>query len=146
MNNLSVVNAYLTSTLLALDSLQYGLLNEVYQYRIRSYPSQGLFADADKGNMWECREVMFNRWSERHWDRQDPHLAWAAIVYTGTFTGAYFQFPELSLRLKLSPGDVVFFRGRDLLHEVPPWESGERHFAVHFTHEALWNEAGIVCE
>ncbi|KAI0683491.1 hypothetical protein C8Q76DRAFT_804135 [Earliella scabrosa] len=145
LSRLKVVTAYAMQSLLEFDPLQYGLLKRVYQYRLSEYPSQALFAQADQGMMWECREIMFNRWSPRHWDKSDPHWAWAAITYVGDFVGATFRFPQLRLQLTLQPGDMVFFRGRDLLHEVPPWLSGQRHFLVHFTHQALWTEAGFPC-
>ncbi len=145
LKELEVVSSYCMRTLLCIDPLQFGLLGQVYDYRISKYKSQEAFAALDKRMMWEGREVMFNRWSPRHWDKQDPPLSWACITYVGDFKGAYFEFPELKLRIFLRPGDVVFFRGHDLLHEVPEWESGQRHFLVHFTHKALWDEADIPC-
>ena len=145
LEDLELVNAYCTRSLLCLDPLQYGLLSKVYAYRLENYPSQRAFSHVDRKMMWEGRVVIFNRWSKRHWDKQDPPMSWACITYVGDFTGADFQFPQLNLRMRLSPGDVVFFRGRDLLHEVPRWVSGQRHFLVHFTHESLWKEARIPC-
>ena len=145
MEDLELVSAYCTRSLLCLDPLQYGLLHKVYDHRLSKYPSQRAFAKVDQNMMWEGREIMFNRWSKRHWDKQDPHWSWACITYVGDFVGANFEFPQLKLRIRLSPGDVVFFRGRDLLHEVPRWVSGQRHFLVHFTHQALWTEAGYPC-
>ena len=145
LEDLELVNAFCTRSLLCLDPLQYGLLEKVYTYRLENYPSQRAFSHVDRKMMWEGREVIFNRWTKRHWDKQDPHWAWACITYVGNFKGAVFEFPQLKLRLHLKPGDVVFFRGRDLLHGVPKWDSGERYFLVQFTHEALWKEAGIRC-
>ncbi|RPD67427.1 hypothetical protein L227DRAFT_605814 [Lentinus tigrinus ALCF2SS1-6] len=145
LERLEVVSAYCMRALLCIDPLQFGLLGQVYDYRISNYASQKAFAVLDKKMMWEGREIMFNRWSPRHWDSQDPPMSWACITYVGDFTGAYFEFPQLRLRVKLHPGDVVFFRGHDLLHGVPEWTTGQRHFLVHFTHQALWAEAGVTC-
>ncbi|RDX43301.1 hypothetical protein OH76DRAFT_1361369 [Lentinus brumalis] len=145
LEQLEIVNAYCMRTLLCIDPLQYGLLSKVYDYRLSTYASQRAFAALDKKMLWEGREVMFNRWSPLHWDKQDPPMAWACITYVGDFEGAYFEFPQLKVKLLLRPGDVVFFRGHDLLHGVPEWLSGQRHFLVHFTHQALWQEAGIPC-
>ena len=143
--DLELLNNYCTSTLACIDPLQFGLLKRVYDHRLSNYKSQAAFAALDRRNLWEGREVMFNRWSPDHRDQQDPHWAWACIVYFGNFTNAHFRFPELGLEIRLQPGDVVFFRGRDLLHGVPEWESGDRHFVVTFTHEAMWKEADVEC-
>ncbi|KAI0069444.1 hypothetical protein K474DRAFT_1610449 [Panus rudis PR-1116 ss-1] len=95
--------------------------------------------------LYEGREIVFNRWSARHVDRQDPHFGWACIVYFGTFSVTRLIFPQLGLVVYLRPGDMVWFRGRDLIHEVPEWEGGDRNFLVHFTHESIWKMADISC-
>ena len=69
------------------------------------------------------------------------------IKADGAFQGQEVLVTPLigKLRLHIQPGDVVFFRGRDLLHQVPQWEQGERYLLVHFTHDALWKEAEVTC-
>ncbi|TFK82471.1 hypothetical protein K466DRAFT_603660 [Polyporus arcularius HHB13444] len=140
---LDLVNAFCTTALLAIDPLQYGLLRRVYDWRRERYKSQVAIAALDKYNLWEGREIMFNRWSNPHWDHNDPHYSWACIVYFGSFTEARMKFRQLNAEICLRRGDIVFLRGRDVLHEVADWGDGERHFMVYFTHESLWDGAGI---
>ncbi len=140
---LDLVNSFCTTGLLALDPLQYGLLRRVYDWRREKYKSQVAIAALDKYNLWEGREIMFNRWSNPHWDHNDPHYSWACIVYFGSFTEARMKFRQIDTEVRLRRGDVVYLRGRDLLHEVEDWGDGERHFMVYFTHESLWDSAGI---
>ncbi|KAI1788531.1 hypothetical protein LXA43DRAFT_1063516 [Ganoderma leucocontextum] len=47
---------------------------------------------------YDCREIVYNMYSQFHWDEQDPHWAWAIIIYLGTFEDAYLEFPQLNLR------------------------------------------------
>ena len=140
---LDLVNAFCTTGLLAIDPLHYGLLRQVYDARRAKYKSQVAIAALDKYNLWEGREIMFNRWSPAHFDQHDPHWSWACIVYFGDFDHAVMRFPQLNLEVVLRPGDVIYIRGRDLLHEVAEWAHGQRHFMVYFTHEALWDQLNV---
>ena len=140
---LDLVNAFCTTGLLVIDPLHYGLLRQVYDARRAKYKSQVAIAALDKYNLWEGREIMFNRWSPAHFDQLDPHYSWACLVYFGDVDVAVMKFRQLNLEVHLHPGDVVYMRGRDLLHEVPEWEDGQRHFMVYFTHEALWKELRV---
>ena len=140
---LDLVNSFCTTALLALDPLQYGLLRKVYDWRLSECKSQVAIAALDKYNLWEGREIMFNRWSEPHFDQHDAHFSWACLVYFGDFKMATMKFRQINTEVHLRPGDVVFMRGRDLLHEVPDWGDGQRHFMVYFTHESLWDAAGV---
>ena len=76
---------------------------------------------------------------------QDPHWGWAIIIYDGTFDSCTLEFPQLKVKVTLRPGDMVMLRGRDVLHEVKNWVSGERHLLVHFTHKTLWDQAEVEC-
>ncbi len=140
---LDLVNSFCTTALLALDPWQYGLLRKVYNWRLSEYKSQVAIAALDRYNLWEGREIVFNRWSEPHFDQQDAHYSWACLVYFGDFKQATMKFRQLNAEVQLRPGDVIYMRGRDLLHEVPNWGDGQRHFMVYFTHEALWDSAGV---
>ena len=137
------MNSFTTTALLAIDPLQYGLLRQVYDWRRARYKSQVAIASLDKYNLWEGREIMFNRWSKAHWDHNDPHYSWACIVYFGDFAEARMKFRQINVEVCLRPGDVIYLRGRDLLHEVGDWGVGQWHFMVYFTHESLWDAAGI---
>ncbi|KAI0324231.1 hypothetical protein GY45DRAFT_1210385, partial [Cubamyces sp. BRFM 1775] len=139
------VSLYCSRTMEHLDPVQYHLLLKLKEYRCRQYADQKAFSALDQHMLWEGREIVYNRWSPVHKDRQDPHMSWAAITYLGDFEGAFLEFPELWLRLHLSPGDVVFFRGKDLQHGAPSWVSGQRHLLVHFTHQGIWDNAGMTC-
>ncbi len=140
---LDLVNSFCTTGLLAIDPLHYGLLRKVYDCRRAQYKSQVAIAALDKYNLWEGREIMFNRWSPPHFDQHDPHYSWACLVYFGDFKEAFMKFRQINTVVRLRPGDVVYMRGRDLLHEVPEWEEGQRHFMVYFTHEALWKHLDV---
>ena len=140
---LDLVNAFCTTGLLAIDPLHYGLLRHVYEACRAQYKSQVAIAALDRYNLWEGREIMFNRWSPAHFDQHDPHYSWACLVYFGDFTEAVIKFRQLNTEVCLRPGDVLYMRGRDLLHEVPEWGEGQRHFMVYFTHESLWTHLGV---
>lgn len=91
----------------------------------------------------EGREILFNRESGLHFDKQDPKLAYAVLLTAGNFKGGYISIPLLKLRIRLEPGDLVVIRGRVLEHEIEEWEGQQRISVPHFTHTSLWRSCGL---
>ncbi|KAI6042297.1 hypothetical protein EDC04DRAFT_2564515 [Pisolithus marmoratus] len=52
----------------------------------QKFPAVKLFDD-HVPLLFEGREIIFNRQSGPHVDKQDPQLGWVAIVALGDFTG-----------------------------------------------------------
>ncbi|KAI1797042.1 hypothetical protein LXA43DRAFT_1089565 [Ganoderma leucocontextum] len=123
MKDFAVVAAFCNTILATIDPLQHKLLWDVRERRMTNpeWAEQPIFKTYNPTLLWECCEVVYNWWSPPHRDYGDPHFAWAGIVYFGTFKDAWFSFPRLGLRVRLRPGDVVFFRGKDLVHAVADW-------------------------
>jgi hypothetical protein len=88
--------------------------------------------------VYEGHEVLLNVHSGDHYDRQDPKRAWAGMVALGYHRGGYLVLPQLGVRIRLEPGDIVFIRGRMLRHFVEDWEGGQRICIPHFTHSSIW--------
>lgn len=93
--------------------------------------------------LFEGREIIFNRMSDFHRDSQDPQLSYVALYAGGDFTGGMLELPDLKLKVRLEPGDMVLFRGRVLLHKVGEWDDGQRYSIPHFTHTSLWRHTGL---
>lgn len=146
MQDLSVVSQYTMELLSIIDPIQLKGLEEVVSFRRKNYVVQQALEAVDPYMLYEGREIVFNRWSALHQDRQDPHYAWACIIYFGSFQEAVLEFPELRLKVRVRRGDIVWFRGRDLRHQALEWGEGERHFLIHFTHSAMWDLAGVECK
>ncbi len=147
LEKLDVVNSYVMSLLKAIDPKQYKSLDQLYKWRLDNFASsRALSRLTDPQLFFEGREIQFNRFSKAHWDNQDPHWAWAIIIYFGTFGSCRLKFKQLRTEVVLRPGDVVAIRGQDLLHEAVDWDFGERHLLVHFTHRSLWAQAKLKCK
>jgi len=52
-----------------------------------------------------------------HYDKMDEPEGLCCVVPYGKYTGGDLVFPELELRFVVRPGDIIFFRSRELLHE-----------------------------
>jgi hypothetical protein len=52
-----------------------------------------------------------------HYDKMDEHEGLCCVVPYGNYTGGDLVFPELKLRFVVRPGDIIYFRSRELLHE-----------------------------
>ncbi|RDX40900.1 hypothetical protein OH76DRAFT_1489921 [Lentinus brumalis] len=142
IEDLDGATAYVMELLKAIDPEQYDSLEKLYEWRISKYKAAKAIESSSKVCLFfEGRELQFNRYSKPHWDTQDPHWAWAIIIYFGTFPQCRMKFRQLRLEVVLRPGDVVALRGQDILHEAGNLFQGERHLLVHFTHATLWNEA-----
>ena len=92
--------------------------------------------------LYEGRELLFNRLSGLHTDSQDPPLAWAILTAFGEFKGGYIFLPNLELRIRLEPGDIVLIRGRVVPHLIEDWTGGQRISIPHFTHSSVWRTVG----
>ena len=118
-------------------------LSQLCEVSQEKHPSLAIWAGIDP-LMMEGRELLFNRLSGRHVDSQDPQLAYAGLYAAGNFTsGGYLYFHQLSLRVRLLPGDFVLLRGRVLEHEIEAWEGGQRISIPHFTHTSLWRDCEL---
>lgn len=145
LQELSIVTRYVMAAFQQADPEQYERLQKVYDWRVNEIASQKAFAAVDRAMLLEGRELQFNRFSLPHFDTLDPHWGWAIIIYYGTFDTCTLHFRQLKVKVTLRPGDMVMLRGRDVLHEVKNWLSGERHLLVHFTHKTLWDKAKVQC-
>ncbi|TDL13271.1 hypothetical protein BD410DRAFT_735567, partial [Rickenella mellea] len=87
--------------------------------------------------LMEGRCLIFNRRTTIHRDESDPPEAWALLFVVGSFKGGSMHFPELGLRVRFLPGDVIAMRGQVLEHEVEVWGGHIRISVVHFTHASL---------
>jgi len=118
-------------------------LSQFHKVSMAKHPSLAIWATIDP-LLLEGRELLFNRHSGRHFDIQDPKLAYAGLYAAGTFTsGGYVFFPQLNLRVLLLPGDFILLHGRVLEHEIEAWEGGQRISILHFTHTSLWRDCGL---
>lgn len=93
--------------------------------------------------LFEGREIIFNRLSDYHRDSQDPQLGFVALYAAGDFKGGLLDLPELKLKVRLEPGDLVLFRGRVLRHRIGEWDNGQRISIPHFTHTSLWRHEKV---
>jgi hypothetical protein len=87
--------------------------------------------------IYDGREIILNRWAGLHTDSKDPIDSWAVLVAAGNFKCGVVYFPHLGLRIRLSPGDIVAFRGRVIPHAVPMWSGGQRICIPHFIHSSV---------
>lgn len=145
MRDFAAVAAFCNAALQAIDPLQHRLLWDVWEHRMNNpnlWPKQPIFKAYNPTLLWECCEVVFNQQSP-HRDFSDPHFSWACIVYFGTFRDVWFSFHRLGLQVQPRPGDVIFFRGKDLVHLVTDWGDGKHNFLIYFTHESAWRNVGL---
>ena len=145
MSELQGLSTFVAKALELIDPEQHHLLKNVHDFHLKRFKSQVMLATLDWCLIHEGREIVFNRCLPSHHNTPDPHWAWACIFYFRDFEGTYLEFPELKMKVCLCPGDMVFFRGWDLLHQAWMWAGGDRHFVVHFTHKAMWDQASEVC-
>ena len=145
MKDFAPIAAFCSTALKTIDPLQHRLLWDVRERRMTNpdWPEQPIFKLYNPTLLWECCEVVYNRWSPPHYDREDPDMSWAAIVYFGTFDEAWFEFEQLALRVRQRPGDAIFLRARNLRHAVSDWGTGDRCFLIYFTHESAWKNVGM---
>lgn len=76
--------------------------------------------------------VVANRVTPPHKDTKGSSRLLDVLVNTGTCTDAVFRLPELGAAFDYGPGTVVAFSGKDFVHEVPTWTSGERVCFAYF--------------
>jgi hypothetical protein len=140
---LDLLSKKINEAILAVDPVFFAALTELHKRAVAKHSSLAAWTSVDPLLM-EGRELLFNRISGRHRDRQDPRLAYAGLYAAGNFTsGGYVYFHQFNLRVRLLPGDFVLLRGRVLEHEIEAWEGGQRISIPHFTHTSLWRDCGL---
>jgi hypothetical protein len=88
--------------------------------------------------LFEGREFLFNSKSGVHRDSLDPQLGWVALVALGSFKGGDVWLPQLGIKVRLEPGDMVLLRGRVVKHGFEAHTGGQRICVPHFTHTSAW--------
>ncbi|UZO17195.1 uncharacterized protein OCT59_008556 [Rhizophagus irregularis] len=86
--------------------------------------------------------VNFNTICGCHIDRDDDKYGFCWLVPLGEWKGGDLIFPQLNIRIKLKPGNILAFRSNLLVHGNLPC-SGVRHSLVFFTHNDLFPESFI---
>ena len=67
------------------------------------------------------------------------------LVTAGTYTGCWFHFPDLDIRLKDLPGTAIALNGRILRHEVIEWKGGDRVCYAHWARPELLHALSVDC-
>jgi hypothetical protein len=89
--------------------------------------------------------INFNTISGYHIDRDDDKYGFCWLVPLGEWEGGDLIFPQLNVRIKLKPGNILAFRSNLLVHGNLPC-SGVRHSLVFFTHNNLFPETFVHVE
>jgi len=87
--------------------------------------------------------IIANRRTQLHVDHFGSHKWFDMIVNLGTCTNAWFEFPELGLRLKYNPGAVVLFSGNLFTHGVNEWGDGDRLCYAMFMRQEVLSRFGL---
>ena len=86
--------------------------------------------------------VNFNTICGYHIDRDDDKYGFCWLVPLGDWEGGDLIFPQLNVRIKLKPGNILAFRSNLLVHGNLPF-SGVRHSLVFFTHNNLFSDTFV---
>jgi hypothetical protein len=86
--------------------------------------------------------VNFNTICGYHIDRDDDQYGFCWLVPLGEWEGGDLIFPQLNVRIKLKPGNILAFRSNLLVHGNLPC-SGVRHSLVFFNHNNLFPETFV---
>ena len=135
--NMSLLSHRVNVLMRTLDPTHYHDAEELKKRLSKMYPGYGAIAHLDK-LVYDGREVLWNVLSDLHTDRQDPVFGWAILCTFGDFKGGHIYLPNLGLRMRMQPGDIVFIKGRVLRHKVEEWTGGQRICVPHFTHTSVW--------
>ena len=89
--------------------------------------------------------VISNRASICHVDGKGQKEWYDLLVTAGTYTGCWFRFPDLDIRLKYLPGTAIALNGRILRHEVIEWKGGDRVCYAHWVRPELLHALSVDC-
>ena len=141
--NFRVLSGRLNQVLELLDPNAASQYKEFREAAEEALPYLRAFAAVDP-LYWLGRVILFNSRTPPHQDNSSPPAEWTPLHAGGDFSqGGTLFINDLNLRIRYLPGDLIFFRGRLLSHEVEPWEGGQRISAAYFTHDSLWKQLGL---
>lgn len=135
--DLGIVSHHCNAFLLHADRSHYNDALSLRNRACSSIASQAAIATIDP-LIYEGRELLFNRISGEHTDKQDPPFGWAILAAFGHNTPVILTLSQLNLQMRFRPGDAIAIRGRIVKHKTSGWESGQRIVIPHFTHSSSW--------
>jgi hypothetical protein len=106
----------------------------------------------DNANLWPTFfsgiEVISNRITLPHRDKNTPFSAYDFLVSTGRYKQAFITLHDVSAELSYAPGTVVAISGRVLHHSVLDWDEtvspkGERLCIAHFIRDTVHDRLGV---
>lgn len=120
-----------------LDPNHYYDAEELKARLSKMYPGYAAIAHLDN-LVYDGREILWNVRSELHTDQQDPLFGWAILCLFGDFKGGHLYLPNIGLRIRAEPGDIVFLKGRVVHHLIEDWTGSQQISVPHFTHTSVW--------
>jgi hypothetical protein len=120
------------------DPTHYKDCEELKRCLMDLHPGYAALAGSDNLT-YDGMAILWNVMSQLHTDKQDPIFGWACIcIFGGPFTGGELYLPNIGLRLRMQPGDIVFLKGRVVRHMTLDWSGGQRISIPFFTHTSTW--------
>src|SRR5215216_7813631 len=86
--------------------------------------------------------VNFNTICGYYIDCDDDKYGFCWLVSLGDWEGGDLIFPQLNVRIKLKPGNILAFRSNLSVHGNLPY-SGVRYSLVFFTHNNLFSDTFV---
>lgn len=101
----------------AIDKVKYKSYRDQVDMMVKADTGRGAFKFANSMAFLGVASLR-NILSHNHKDAGDNCDGWAAMTCVGDFTGGELCFPDLDVKLRYLPGDVILFRASMLQHFV----------------------------
>lgn len=129
----------LNAAMQQIDPVHYALLEKLRAKIRETLPWTAIFDSVDP-SLLDSREVLYNKCTEEHNDKQDPQLGWAVLVLLGQFSRGRLFVPKLNLYVRANAGDAIWIRGRVLRHSIEEFDGPQRLCIPHFIHSSVWEQ------
>jgi hypothetical protein len=90
-------------------------------------------------SIWTGVSLIANRITKSHVDKWGSNSWYDFLVSIGSYENAYFDLPDVGLKLEYLPGTGVAFCSKFLQHSVKEWGGGDRLcYAMFMRHNVLY--------
>jgi hypothetical protein len=117
----------------AIEKLKYGERPDIQHKNVQLWPS-----------FFSALEVITNRVTPLHRDKQAAPQMYDFLVSGGTHTNTWFDLPDVGARLSYNPGTITAICGKVLRHGVSTWqEKTDRLCVAHFMRDWVHNRLNL---
>jgi hypothetical protein len=134
LDSISPITEKLAAVLHAADPEYYSECMDIMQHM----PPGTEILNTCNGDPFTGKAILVNKRTLLHRDLNDVKHGLAIMCVYGKFIGGEFCLPDLGIKVRYQPGDLIVFRSYMLNHFIASWSGDFRYTTVYFNSASVF--------